>query len=276
MINYILAHSHFFLNKNYIKIRIAKFVIGLIIICMKMYQNIVEYYDELFPVTTEQKSFYHDEMKSLSSPAKILRIACGTGSFEHYLAKEGCDVTGIDNMNELLESASRKRRTQLMSLRFFQMTPREMNRFLGKGFYNIISLLDDRIIFINDSVLSRKLFIDCKELLAKNGKFIISLLNYEKYCATPQVDLPVRKSIRSALYSQLCTEHDGTKVLYQKLETGIGKLIPVTENVIVNPLTQSQIDTFAKEAGFKKRTYFADFNRTPFTKDSDTLIAVLS
>ena len=244
---------------------------------MKLYQNIVEYYDELYPVTKDLKHFFNEEMAAFDKPAKILRIGCATGSFEHTLAKEGSDVTGIENISALLESANRKRRTQLMAIRFFQMSTSEMNRFLGKGFYNIVSMLDSRIIFTSDLALMKKLFIDCKELLTKNGKFILSLLNFNKFNVAPAVELPSRKSIRTALYARIVTERDGSKFFDQSLETGRGKMITVSANVPVLPITSAQIRDFAKEAGFASCAFYADYARAPFDeKNSDTLVAVLS
>ena len=148
---------------------------------MEIIQNIIEYYDELYPVTEAQKKFYREQLRNYPDPAKLLRVGCGTGLFEHLLAREGKDVTGIESFQEMLRSANLRRRNQLMSIRFFQMSYLDMARFLGKGFYNLISILDDRIIFIHDKTLLRKFFFDCKQLLAQDGCLIISLYNYRKF-----------------------------------------------------------------------------------------------
>ena len=147
---------------------------------MEIIQNIIEYYDELYPVTEAQKKFYREQLRNYPDPAKLLRVGCGTGLFEHLLAREGKDVTGIESFQEMLRSANLRRRNQLMSIRFFQMSYLDMARFLGKGFYNLISILDDRIIFIHDKTLLRKFFFDCKQLLAQDGCLIISLYNSGK------------------------------------------------------------------------------------------------
>ncbi len=243
---------------------------------MEILENIAEYYDEMYPVTAERKSFFLQEMASFSMPVRLLRIGCATGTFEHQLAKDGYDVTGIENVESLLESANRKRRTQLMSIRFFNMTTLEMSRFLGKGFYNIISILDNRIIFTHDPVLMKKLFFDCKTLLAAGGKCILQLTNYEKYHSTTEVDLPDIKTLRATMYARIVTEDDGSKTLDQQLETSSGRPIDVTVAAPVYPITKDEIATFAKEAGFKHCAWYANFAREPFTQDSDTLVAVLS
>ena len=170
---------------------------------MELYENIAEYYDELYPVGDELKKFYEEETKSFDAPVKYLSIGCGIGTFEHYLAKGNADVTGLETVTSLLESANRKRRTQLMALRFFQMSSLEMCRFLGKGFYNVITIPANRIIFTHDSTLMAKLFYDCKQLLTQNGKMIISLPNFEKFSAEPVTKLPVQESIRVRLFSKI-------------------------------------------------------------------------
>lgn len=56
---------------------------------MEFYENIAEYYDELYPASDDLKSFYAEEGKEYVAPIKYLSIGCGTGTFEHFLAKEG-------------------------------------------------------------------------------------------------------------------------------------------------------------------------------------------
>ena len=88
---------------------------------MDFIQSVLEYYDELFPVTDAQKEFYEALTGLYASPAKILRIGCGTGLLEHTLARQGNDVTGIEASKQIINSANLRRRNQLMSIRFFLM-----------------------------------------------------------------------------------------------------------------------------------------------------------
>src|SRR5574344_1821611 len=144
---------------------------------MESVQNLVEYYDELYPVTDVQKKFYEDLMEKYSKPVRFLNIGCATGVLENRLAKQTTDVTGLETVKEFLDSASRKRRNQLMAIRFFQMSTIEMSRFLGKKFYQVISCLNDRITFIHDRTLMRKFFFDCKQLVADDGCLVLGITN---------------------------------------------------------------------------------------------------
>ncbi|MBQ0051854.1 MAG: methyltransferase domain-containing protein [Treponema sp.] len=234
-----------------------------------------EYYEELFPVTPEFKKFYQDETQHLSQPLHHLGVGCGIGIFEHHLAQEGHDVTGIDNIPELLESANRKRRTQTMSLRYFQMSTLEMGRFLGKGFYNVITILDDRLLFIHDKTLLAKFFYDCRQLLSDQGKLILSIPNFHKFTGE-KIVLPARESIRSKLTSTITTSVSGEKMLFQKLETGNRKIFTVTSDAPVLLPSGDEIKKNAENAGFASVKFYSDFNKTQFSADSDRLIAVLS
>ena len=243
---------------------------------MELLENIAEYYDELFPSSDDLKKFFAEETKEFDIPVKFLSIGAGTGAFEHYLAKEGSDVTGLETVSSLLESANRKRRTQLMSLRFFQMTSLEMCRFLGKNFYNVISSLNDRIIFIHDSTLMAKFFFDCKRLLRSEGKLILKLPNFQKYSSSQDISLPIRESIRSKLFTKIQTNLTGKKFFQQELETGNGKILSVTKDAEILPLTKDEIEQYAKDVGFRKFSFYSDFKKSEFTKNSDNLITVIS
>lgn len=251
------------------------FHFGFIIIGkMESIKNLVEYYDELYPVTLAQQTFYETLVQKFSPPAKFLGIGCGTGVLCHRLAKDAVDVTGLETQRELLDSANLKYRSQLMAMRFFQMSTLEMTRFLGKKFYNVISCLNNRVTFIHDKTLMRKFFFDCKELLADGGKLALQLFNFEKFKGAPKCQLPELCSPRVRYQSSLIRLSDGICKLSSCLEKN-GKLIPVYDEARVYPLTKTEIEEFSKEAGFKSAQFFSGFDGLSYEPDSDYLLAVL-
>lgn len=242
---------------------------------MESIHNLVEYYDELYPVTQEQFDFYNSLVEEFSKPVKFLNIGCGTGVLENKLAKDVTDVTGLETIKELLDSATRKRRNQLMAVRFFQMSTIEMVRFLGKGFYSVISCLNDRVIFIHDKVLLRKFFFDCKQLLVENGMVVLQLANYNLYKKPQAVTLPEKSSIRVTLSRKLEPTDGEDYLLTSTLETGNGKKLPIYEKTSVYPIVKSEIIDFAKEAGFKNIEFYSDYKKTPATDLSENLVVVV-
>lgn len=245
---------------------------------MEAVKNLAEFYDELYPVTECRQKFFEERLAKYPHPAKILGIGCGTGILCHRLAKMGFDATGLEAQHALLESASRRYINQLMSLRYFQMSTLEMSRFLGKSFYNIISCLNSRVIFIHDSILMRKFFFDCRELLTTDGILVINLVNFQKYTpdsVNKKIVLPLRESVR-VLYKSSVSEVSGDNfVLDSFLQKG-GRNYPVYERAEIYPLKKNEIEGFAREAGFSKIEFYSDFNLSPLSPDSDYITAVIS
>ena len=239
---------------------------------MSAIQNIVEYYDELFPVSASKKKFYEKLIKEYVPPVKFLSINCGTGMFETFLAKAGNDVTGLEECPELVRSASMRRRNQLMSVRLFEMSYRDMTKFLGKGFYNVISCLDDRIIYIHEESLLLQFFKDCRSLLSPEGTLVLSLPNFSKYQKVPMTELPTRESIRVRLFSELWQSGQGKSFMVQNLETGNGRMIPVRKDIPIYTLMPEEILNFARDTGFSSVKFYSDFDESDFTGNEDCIV----
>ena len=243
---------------------------------MEFMQNILEYYDELYPVTSIQKDFYRSVIGGFSVPPKVLSIGCGTGSFEHYLSLHDCDVTGIDDYPEFLEAANRRRRQPGVSIRFFQMSTLEMARFLKKGFYSVISCLNNRLVYISDTTLMKKFFFDCKTLLAEGGICVFSLSNFALYARHESYKLPPTGSIRVTLHTEVVPGDPNGWYLVQVIDTGKGKKKNVVEKRCIFPITPEEIREYAAAAGFKKIEMYGSFNRETFLPEkSPAVVCVL-
>lgn len=242
---------------------------------MESIKNLLEYYDELYPVTEAQQKFFEEFISIYPRPTRFLNIGCGTGVMENRLAKDTTDVTGLETDRGLLESATRKHRTQLMAVRYFQMSTIEMSRFLGKGFYNVISCLNDRIIFIHDQVLLKKFFFDCRQLLAEDGTVVIGLTNYDLYNPEPRIILPEIKSIRVSLSGRITKDAEGNAWLDRRVETGNGRFLPVYEKTKVYVLHPDELTAFAKEAGFTSVEFYDGFTKRPADEKTVNLIAMI-
>ncbi|HZK20529.1 MAG TPA: class I SAM-dependent methyltransferase [Treponemataceae bacterium] len=236
----------------------------------------IEYYDELYPVSKGQKDFFNNLFTSYKMPTRFLGIGCGTGSFEHDLALLGHDVTGTDTSAEMLESANRRRRMPNTAIRFFLMSTVEMTRFLGSSFYNCIACLNSKIILIHDQTLLRKFFFDCKSLLSENGTLVLQLGNFTLLEDTNTFTLPVQKSIRASLHSTLEETEDEKYLLTQTIDRGDNRFLPILDKAPIQPITPDIINTYAKEAGFSTITYYNGWTQEPFTGEDANIVCLLS
>lgn len=242
---------------------------------MKFIQNLVEYYDELFKVSEAQKKLYTELCENFSSPVRFLRVFCGSGLFESSLSKQGHDVTGIENCEELLHTANLRRRNQLMSIRFFQMEAEDMTKFLGKNFYNVVSILNSRLLFLGGREKIQQFFFDCKKLMSPDGFLVIQCINFENKKDETFFQLKCRESMRAKLFSEIMTAQDNSKLFSMNLETGNGKLLPIVKDIPIYPLLPSEIENFAEDAGFKSAEFFADFDKSEFTGNEEQFVVIL-
>lgn len=234
-----------------------------------------EYYDELFPVSEDIKEFYLEITKKYKMPTRFLRIASNTGGLEYHLALEGHDVTGLEEELSLLESASRRRRYPNTALRFLNMSGLEMTHFLGEGFYNVISVLYNQLLFIHDEILIKKFFFDCKKLLSQDGSLVLHLWNLEGREPSPMLAMPTIESERAKLFYQIWQETERFS-LNMDIERSNGKVFPVLTKTEIQLYRPIDIKRLAEEAGFQSIAFYADFQKNPFTKESEMLLAVLS
>ena len=244
---------------------------------MEFTQDILEYYDELFPVSESQKDFFLRFIKGRNPPPRFLSIGCGASNFEHILCRTGCDVTGIDNNHLLLESANRRRKIPGTTIRFFNMAIIEMARYLGAGFYSVIYCINNRIASIHDITLMKKFFYDCKILLEEGGSLVLQLPNYLIYSEEPICKLPESKSIRAKLWSKIFTSPSGEKTLLQQVETSNGRLVSIVDHEKLVAIKPEEIRKLAKEAGFENIEFFSDYNMESFNPEtSQNILCILS
>lgn len=234
---------------------------------MNFMQNILEYYDELFPVSPEQKVFYEEMLRPFPVEPKLLSINCGTGVLEHHLARLNCNVTGIDYIPGLLESAARRHRQPCTSIRFFHMYISEMVDYLGKGFYNVISCINNRLHPIPNAEKMEIFFRDCSSLLTSDGYLLLQIPNYPYFTCQPESDLPISESIRSKLYTRFITDDYGTRMTKQ-VETSNGKLVTVINNEQVYPVATQDIEELADITGFHDVTFYSNFKKEEFIPQS--------
>ncbi|MBQ1627817.1 MAG: methyltransferase domain-containing protein [Treponema sp.] len=242
---------------------------------MEYFQNLVEYFDEFFLAEQDVCEFIKKVASDYPKPGKLLQIASGSGSLALSLSKNELDVTGLETSQPLLTSATLKRRTQLLSIRFFKLSILEMSKFLGKGFYNVIFCLNNRIAFIRNEETMQQFFNDCKMLLSENGKLILQLYNYEKFIKKTAAPAD-KKSPRATLSTNIRFSKKGTATINQYIENGQSKAIPVLEEEPIFPLTKAKITEFAGNAGFKKVDFYKNFKKDAYSDDSDELVCIIA
>lgn len=238
-------------------------------------RNFSESYDDIFPVSDEQFDFLIKTAENYPKPAKFLHIGSNTGNLDLALAKNGFDVTGTEMLQDLLNSATLKRRTQLLSVRFFKLSISEVTKYLGKGFYNIIMNFDSRIPLGNDRSKLQKFFCNIKQLISKEGKLILVLYNYDFFKKTGRNPAPIH-TIRETFLTVFDFFENGDAFVSQKIKYDEKQDFTIMQKVPFYPISKKEIQEFSRQAGFSSVEFYGSFAKEPLAEDAERMICIIS
>lgn len=106
---------------------------------------------------------------------KVLDIGCGTGNFSIRLAKRGCDVTGIDISNLMLEIARQKARANHLNITFYNMNVYNLD-FPDEAFDGVFSMATFE--FIHEP---HKAFKEMMRVLKPGGQLLIGTIHRDSH-----------------------------------------------------------------------------------------------
>jgi len=111
---------------------------------MAIFDNVASDYDAWY---TDIKGSFVDTVETglafklikVEKGMKVLDVGCGTGNFSIKLAKMGCDVTGIDISDNMLEIARKKAEAENLGIKFLHMDLNDLN-FIENEFDAVFSM----------------------------------------------------------------------------------------------------------------------------------------
>ena len=235
-----------------------------------------DYYEDFFPIEPNQLEFFTEMGNEFPGPAKFLGVECGPALLTEHL-QEQFDITLTDSYAEFVNIVNTRQSSKENPAHVFNLNPADIARYLGKNFFNVITCLCYRIIFMKDRTLIKKFLFDSKMLLSEGGYLVLDILNFSKYdFSETKIELPAKKSDRATLYSSVIKNSDSVQYkLFQHVVTASGKLIDEVKDELICPISMETIRSYAKEVGYSSCEFYNDYKKTPYTSDSDKVICVL-
>ena len=235
-----------------------------------------DYYEDFFPIEPNQLDFFTEMGNTFPGPAKFLGVECGPALLTEHL-QEKFDITLTDSYAEFVNIVNTRQSSKENPAHVFNLNPADIARYLGKNFFNVITCLCYRIIFMKDRTLIKKFLFDSKMLLSEGGYLVLDILNFSKYdFSETKIELPAKKSDRATLYSSVIKNSDSVQYkLFQHVVTASGKLIDEVKDELICPISMETIRSYAKEVGYSSCEFYNDYKKTPYTADSDKVICVL-
>ena len=242
-----------------------------------MYSSLLEYYDELFPVEKSRLDFIesiaaeYKKEKGLTNPVKILDLGCATGMTSIQLMRRGMDLVGIDNNDQMIQSASRRNPEPKTNARFFLMDMTKIDTYFPKNSFDIVLCLGNTLVHLDGLEQIEQQIKSIHSVLKSGGVFIFQIINYDMVLKEHMVSLPVIETTRSSFVRKYSSTEDGYIQFDASVLSANGQTV-FSSSVDLFPLSSKDLSGALNSSGFKNETYYSDFEKNPLTNSSLAIV----
>jgi SAM-dependent methyltransferase len=246
-----------------------------------MYDGLLEYYDELFPVDPKCAAFILSLAENYKRggqnadpcfrPPRLLEIGCAAGITALYLARHGMDLVGIDANEVMIRSANRRNHEPKSNARFFCMDMLKSASYFPAGSFDMVLCMEDNLACLNDPEAIRSFLRQIHGLLADKGVFIFELINYDWVLDEHIEALPPIKTVRVS-YIQKYIHGPGGRLSLKSSVLAANGYPVFSEEKPLYPISAGELEKALGAAGFGEKRFYSDFEGSPWERSSMRLI----
>ena len=231
-----------------------------------LYDNLLEYYDELFPVEPSRISFIQDLVNKSVKPeavgesrVKVLDVGCATGTFSLALMRLGMDVTGIDLNSAMIQSACRRNPEPRTNARFFCMDMLEIGETFAGGRFDLCLCLGNTLVHLDSPKTISRFLKQVRNVVRPGGVFVFQVINYERVLAEELTHLPTIESSRARFEREYRHRDDGRISFEGTIFSSSGQPV-FRDRVALYPATPVELVELMRQAGFDTVDLYDDFS----------------
>lgn len=237
-----------------------------------MYRSIAPYYEEIFPLKGATISFVRSFLKG--APSRVLDTGCAVGQLATALARDGHDVTGIDLDAAMMETARKDAANRGLKVYFETMNMMDIDAHFAPHSFDMALCLGNTMVHLQSPEEIGRFIKKVFDLLKKQGTFIVQVVNYDHVLARGITELPVIDTPHVRFERHYIYDPANHIMHFQTRFTLKEERKQFQDEVLLYPLTGSELDALIKDAGFSEAVYYGDFAANKYTAESPALIAV--
>ena len=240
---------------------------------MAFYTEISLVYDDLFPVSPEQRALFVSLMDD-GGARSVVDCGCGTGSQLQPYAVAGLSCFGFDPDPSLVAIARRK-------LAAYPKTRVETGSFADLP--GLVSFTSDLLMCLGNSLVhvpqdeASRFFADAAGALSRSGTLLLQILNYERLLREGVTELPMLRASEGTVEFRRRYEWEGDrKVLFRTSLRFSREDEPhiVRNEIPLYPIYPEEFWEMMASAGFGNIRFYGNFARSEFTPGSEALVCL--
>ena len=228
-----------------------------------MYNDIVDIYDEIFPLNRSFLGFIEGFLGEPGS--RILDLGCGPGGYVDTIANQGYEAVGIDSSTEMVKQAQEN-----CSGSFYPFSFTEIHRLDGQ--FDCIFCIGNSLSYLPNDLLDAFLN-DVNGLLMDDGRFLLQVVNWEKFKSIGRSDFPLKTLSEGKAFHRRYEPGDSGEVIFhteirrgnEVLGSWSDPLYPKYADLLVEKVTG---------IGLVDPVLFGDFEREPYDPLSSPAIVL--
>ena len=246
---------------------------------MALYENIAEFYDEIFPLKQTRLDFIEGVAPPANSRSakcrsfKVLDIGCATGELALALAKKGQQVVGIDLDEKMIALARERTKRAGLNTGFFIRDMTKIGEDFSPGYFDAVLCFGNTLVHLENLEKILEVFIGVYRVLKSDGIFIVQVVNYDHILSGGIKELPLLENENFIFRREYRYDEVDHRIRFLTRLTIKKNREVVKSSEILYPLTFRELTDALDHAGFSKMQFFGSETKMPYKKNSLALIA---
>ena len=229
-----------------------------------MYNDIVEIYDQIFPINVNFLLFLQDYLPN--DAGQVLDLGCGPGDVVDILTREGFYAVGIDNSEKMIAYA----KTTQEGI-FYPYGFDEINRLEGQ--FDFVYCVGNSFSYLPNDKLDEFL-VNIVSLLSEGGLFLIQVVNWDRFIGSREINFAVKTISDGRTFHRKYEEGEGGTVIFRTALKIKDQVIQEWQDVLY-PKTRPILEKHTASSGLFIEAIYGDYNKEHFNPESSPALILV-
>ena len=234
---------------------------------MNFYQQLSEYYDEIFAVQPGELRFLAAQFLGKK---RLLDMGCGTGNKTVHFSSPTNSIVAVDLDAGMIAKARKTHARD--TIRYDVMDMLAVDEHFAPLSFDGVLCLGNTLVHLDSPAAIGALLGKTHTLLAPQGRLVVQILNYDRIIARNVENLPEITTEHTVFKRRYTWKNGALRFITTIVVKKNGETL--TSDIPLYPLRKGELTELLEGAGYAGLTYYGGFQGEPHNEDSFVTIAV--